>query len=194
MDTIDNNQAPKRRIEDHTPDATLDWTKPGAPAVLAAPAAAGRIPLRAVASMCVKEDGISVFPTPAAKDLAPGHYMLSASTVERAQNLGTALGAPAAQSVQVIDAPRVEVPEGWRHTLETALWADARRDALSDDAKDAARYRWLRDKSEPGICSFYLSVGQAFKNVKFARETVDEAIDAAIEVHTKAQEQELPQE
>jgi len=48
-----------------------------------------------------------------------------------------------------------------------------------DDAKDAVRYRWLRDKSEPGICAFYMSVGQAFKGVKFARETVDEAIDAA---------------
>lgn len=53
--------------------------------------------------------------------------------------------------------------------------------AVEVDAKDAARYRWLRDKSEPGIfCTFYLSVGQAFKNVKFARETVDEAIDAQI--------------
>jgi len=48
-----------------------------------------------------------------------------------------------------------------------------------DDVKDAVRYRWLRDKSEPGICAFYISVGQAFKGVKFARETVDEAIDAA---------------
>lgn len=51
----------------------------------------------------------------------------------------------------------------------------------ADDVRDAARYRWLRDKSEPGICSFYLSVGQAFKDVKFAPETVDEAIDAAIQ-------------
>jgi hypothetical protein len=48
-----------------------------------------------------------------------------------------------------------------------------------DDTKDALRYRWLRDKSEPGICAFYMSVGQAFKGVKFARETVDDAIDAA---------------
>jgi hypothetical protein len=48
-----------------------------------------------------------------------------------------------------------------------------------DDAKDAVRYRWLRDKSEPEICTFYMSVGQALKGVKFARETVDEAIDAA---------------
>lgn len=47
-------------------------------------------------------------------------------------------------------------------------------------AQDAARYRWLRDKSEPGICAFYLSVGQAFKDVRFAPETVDQAIDAQI--------------
>ena len=48
-----------------------------------------------------------------------------------------------------------------------------------DDAKDAVRYRWLRDKSELGLCAFYMSVGQALKGVKFARETVDEAIDVA---------------
>jgi len=47
-------------------------------------------------------------------------------------------------------------------------------------SQDAARYRWLRDKSEPGICAFYLSVGQAFKDVRFAPETVDQAIDAQI--------------
>ena len=49
-----------------------------------------------------------------------------------------------------------------------------------DDAKDAVRYRWLRNKSEPGICAFYMSVGQAVKGVKFARETVDVAIYAAL--------------
>jgi len=47
------------------------------------------------------------------------------------------------------------------------------------DARDAVRYRWLRDTSEPGICAFYMSVGQAFKGVTFAQEMVDEAIDAA---------------
>lgn len=46
--------------------------------------------------------------------------------------------------------------------------------------RDAARYRWLRDKSEPGICAFYLSVGKAFDGVKFTQATVDEAIDAQI--------------
>lgn len=46
-------------------------------------------------------------------------------------------------------------------------------------AQDAARYRWLRDISDPGICAFYLSVGMAFTGVKFKREMVDAAIDAA---------------
>jgi len=45
---------------------------------------------------------------------------------------------------------------------------------------DAGRYRWLRDKSDPGICAFYLSVGKAFDGVKFNQETVDQAIDAQI--------------
>lgn len=48
------------------------------------------------------------------------------------------------------------------------------------DQIDAKRYRWLRDHSEPAICAFYLSVGQAFHKIKFARETVDKAIDAQI--------------
>jgi hypothetical protein len=56
-------------------------------------------------------------------------------------------------------------------------WLRAKFFALSLDAE---RYRWLRDISEPGICAFYLSVGQAFHGVRFARETVDEAIDAQI--------------
>lgn len=71
--------------------------------------------------------------------------------------------------------------EGWFDQAEPSAGA-----ALTEEAKDAVRYRWLRDKSEPGICAFYLSVGQAFKGVKFARETVDEAIDAAIASHIKA--------
>jgi len=54
------------------------------------------------------------------------------------------------------------------------------RTYLAKLEREAARYRWLRDKSEPGVCAFYLSVGQAFKDVKFARETVDDAIDAQI--------------
>ncbi|MES2048820.1 MAG: hypothetical protein V4447_10495 [Pseudomonadota bacterium] len=57
--------------------------------------------------------------------------------------------------------------------------ADALKDG-EDDKRDAARYRWLRDKSDPGICAFYLSVGKAFDGVKFNQDTVDLAIDAQI--------------
>lgn len=79
-----------------------------------------------------------------------------------------------------------------------AAWLAAKYDAAqaahagADTEKQAARYRWLRDKSEPGICAFYLSVGQAFKDVKFAKETVDDAIDAqiaAMSAATEAKEQ-----
>lgn len=52
------------------------------------------------------------------------------------------------------------------------------------DAKDASRYRWLRDHSQPGICTFYLSVGNGLHGVKFTRDTVDEAIDAQIATPT----------
>ena len=46
--------------------------------------------------------------------------------------------------------------------------------------RNAARYQWLRDHSQPGICTFYLSVGNGLHGVKFNRATVDEAIDAQI--------------
>jgi hypothetical protein len=58
-------------------------------------------------------------------------------------------------------------------------WVDCTATAETQ-ARDAARYRWLRDLSEPGICAFYLSVGHAFKGVRFAKETVDAAIDAQL--------------
>ena len=61
------------------------------------------------------------------------------------------------------------------------LVAQHEREDKQEDEKDAQRYRWLRDKSEPEICAFYLSVGKAFHGVKFARETVDAAIDEQIE-------------
>ena len=67
---------------------------------------------------------------------------------------------------------------------ERATEADSARDELEAKVreleKDAARYRWLRDHSEPGICAFYLSVGKAFDGVRFTKPTVDEAIDAQI--------------
>lgn len=53
--------------------------------------------------------------------------------------------------------------------------------ALGELVPDAERYRWLRDKSEPNnpVCTFYLSIGDAFKDVRFKPDTVDAAIDAA---------------
>jgi hypothetical protein len=83
METTINNETPKRRLEDRTPDAKIDWSAPGAPAVAVNAANAGRTPLRAVASMSVGINAISVFPTPAAKYLAPGHYMLSVPDAQR---------------------------------------------------------------------------------------------------------------
>lgn len=71
-----------------------------------------------------------------------------------------------------------ELVDAAAHALRTALTAQAAEVARL--TAEAARYRWLRDHSEPSICAFYLSVGEAFKGVKFARETVDEAIDAQI--------------
>lgn len=52
--------------------------------------------------------------------------------------------------------------------------------ATSDEVKDAERYRWLRDHSQPGACAFYLSVGMALHGVRFMPETVDSFIDAAL--------------
>ena len=47
--------------------------------------------------------------------------------------------------------------------------------------KDAARYRWLRDKSVPPH-NFYLSVPVEFFDVHYTRSEVDAAIDAAMQV------------
>ena len=53
------------------------------------------------------------------------------------------------------------------------------RKQLAAAEKDAERYRWLRDISEPPH-NFYLSVPDEFKDEKFTRVQVDAAIDAAI--------------
>lgn len=45
--------------------------------------------------------------------------------------------------------------------------------------KDAARYQWLRDKSE-SVHSFYLSVPIWFSSVRFRKEDVDSSIDTAM--------------
>lgn len=45
--------------------------------------------------------------------------------------------------------------------------------------KDAARYRWLRDKADPADCDIYLASDSAF--VSFRAAAVDASIDAAME-------------
>jgi len=142
MNATDNTDAPKRRIEDHTPDAKLDWTKPDAPAVPAAPVAPRPVPLRAVASMSVSDEGFSFFATPAAKMLEPGHYMLSAAGAVLPQ-VGTGAAqlqaaAPAAPAVPVIDAPRVGTP---RVDALMAKWEDdgATRGSAFCELRDLAR-------------------------------------------------------
>ena len=50
-------------------------------------------------------------------------------------------------------------------------------------ARDAARYRWLRDHSTPPH-QFYISVPDKFHGVKFTPDDVDAYIDAAIAAMT----------
>lgn len=57
--------------------------------------------------------------------------------------------------------------------MDTAI---AEQDQLE---KDAARYRWLRDKSE-AVHQFYLSTPIWFTGVKFSKENVDSTIEAAM--------------
>lgn len=69
---------------------------------------------------------------------------------------------------------RLDIEDGWTslYTHPSATSAEVER--------DAARYRWLRDHSEPGACAFYLSVGMALHGVRFEPKTVDNFIDSAM--------------
>lgn len=50
---------------------------------------------------------------------------------------------------------------------------------VAEDAQDAARYRWLRDKSVPPH-NFYISVPDEFQGVRYQPAEVDAYIDAAL--------------
>ncbi len=71
------------------------------------------------------------------------------------------------------------VPSSFARQLEEELTAALSR--AEEAERDAERYRWLRDRSEPNnpVCTFYLSVGEAYKDVRIKPATVDAAIDAA---------------
>ncbi|MBA1366947.1 hypothetical protein [Burkholderia gladioli] len=66
------------------------------------------------------------------------------------------------------------------------LYLDAPAISESEDARDAARYRWLRDVSVPPH-NFYLSVPVEFDGVRYTRAEVDAAIDAAIDAARKGE-------
>ncbi|MNJ60497.1 hypothetical protein D3C77_562350 [compost metagenome] len=83
---------------------------------------------------------------------------------------GTSLGRLAV--VLSADFDRVTAERDALQSLLTA--ADERADVLE---RDAARYHWLRDKSE-SVHSFYLSVPVWFSGVRFRGQDVDSAIDA----------------
>lgn len=59
-------------------------------------------------------------------------------------------------------------------------------DQHADVARDAARYRWLRDKSVPPH-NFYISVPDEFHGVRYQPGEVDAYIDAAIAAAPKGQ-------
>lgn len=61
--------------------------------------------------------------------------------------------------------------------VRARLAADKAR--IAELEKDAARYRWLRDKSQ-SFHSFYLSVPAWMANVSINQDRVDQSIDAAI--------------
>jgi hypothetical protein len=81
-------------------------------------------------------------------------------------------------------------PEGLRLGAESSMAWEARNtaavafirsDEFGEMVKNDARYKWLRDKSEKTQCGFYLSVGEALKDIRFQPQTVDNSIDAAID-------------
>ncbi|WP_434676204.1 hypothetical protein [Pseudomonas sp. D3-10] len=88
----------------------------------------------------------------------------------RAENAGLKTGY---QAYEQVNAELKAENEALRGLAETAQKGS---ELLS---KDADRYRWLRDKSE-SIHQFYLSTPIWFTGVKFSKDNVDSAIDAAM--------------
>ena len=68
------------------------------------------------------------------------------------------------------------VPIGDYRKLQAELAANKRAEEAE---KDAARYRWLRDKSVPPH-NFYISVPVEFHGVRYTRHEVDSYIDEAM--------------
>jgi hypothetical protein len=67
-----------------------------------------------------------------------------------------------------------------------ALEARNAEQRIAELEKDAARYQWLRDKSQ-NHHQFYLSTPLYFTGVKFSKENVDSTIDAALNPNPEAE-------
>ena len=78
---------------------------------------------------------------------------------------------------RLASAQRIERCAAREDELQQRLTAAEQLNAELE--KNAARYVWLRDKSE-SIHQFYLSTPIWFTSVKFNKENVDNTIDAAI--------------
>jgi hypothetical protein len=109
-----------------------------------------------------------------------GAVALSASLLGTGSTMANVLYNFAQKCGKVITKSDAELFDKLRKGWDVGVRATPASADSAADARDAARYRWLRDKSEPGICAFYLSVGKAFDGVKFNQATVDEAIDAQV--------------
>jgi hypothetical protein len=83
-------------------------------------------------------------------------------------------------AADMLEAAQEKYADAQRLLGELSAENAALRQSIAQVEKDARKYHWLRDKSEPGICAFYLSVGEAFHKIRFKPETVDDAIDDAL--------------
>lgn len=95
-----------------------------------------------------------------------------------------ALCATQGTAAPVVSGELIEAVDAW-FAQNTGLGGCSDKDVaelaaiFAADAGDAARYRWLRDISVPPH-NFYLSVPEEFAGVKYAKNEVDNYIDAAI--------------
>ena len=92
------------------------------------------------------------------------------------------------EAVLILFADLEESRNGMKHSCAIRLKKEierleGERDQLKAECealrKEADRYRWLRDKSE-SVHPFYLSTPIWFTGVRFRKEDVDNAIDAAM--------------
>lgn len=83
------------------------------------------------------------------------------------------------------DAQRLRADTAEADLLRTSDALLAAEQRIAELERDAARYQWLRDKSQ-NHDQFYLSTPLYFTGVKFSKENVDRTIDAAINPNPEA--------